>query len=114
MGGGQGQYIQYIEVRVGDTDAAATVKAGQRFGGDEFIIFTCEPLRPYLYIRTSRICANTLCKTTVGEYAIRVEKSDCAGGVPIRGRYITIQRFKAPLADKELLILAEVDVEFYI
>ncbi len=55
-----------------------------------------------------RICLNTLCKTTVGERDIVAQKADCSGGVPIPGRYVTIQRFRPTL------VLAEVDVEFYI
>ncbi len=50
----------------------------------------------------------------MGAYVIWEDKADSAGGVPIKGRYITIQRFKTPIVNKELLALAEVDVEIYV
>ncbi len=78
------------------------------------LIFACTMFTLLFLHKLFRICGNTLCKITVGSQEIREHKDGCAGGVPIRGRYVTLQRFKTPVFDKESLALGEIDIEFYV
>ncbi len=66
-----------------------------------------------------RICVNVLCKVTGGNTPVDNQDHDCSGGSPIRGRYITLQRYNTKLKSNgnyelSALVLSEVDVEFYV
>ncbi len=63
---------------------------------------------------------NALCKNTGGGTAVNVQDHDCTGRIPIKGSFVTMQKYDAkvdPLGGGPLyatIILAEVDVEFYV
>ncbi len=85
-----GKHILYTEVRVGDVDISDITPLGQR------------------------ICANAVCKNTGVGGAVAVQSEDCSGG-PLKGRYITLQRYGLePGGSYTSLRLAEVNLEFYV
>ncbi len=65
-----------------------------------------------------RICVNALCLTTGGGEALMVQNHECSGGSPIKGRYVTMQRYNFKLEGGIVkhgsLAMAEVDVDFYV
>ncbi len=85
-----GKHILYTEVRVGDVDISGIIPLG------------------------NRICANSLCNNTGVGTAVAAQTDDCSGG-PLRGRYVTLQRYGIePSGDYGDLRLAEINIEFYL